>query len=246
VQLIPAIDLRGGRCVRLYQGDFAAETRYPVAPAALCARYAAAGAAWLHVVDLDGAKAGAPAQLEAIASLARDARLKVQAGGGLRARGAVEQLLGAGVARAVIGSSALRAPALVAQWLAEFGPERIVVALDVRHDAAGRPCVAIDGWAEQSSLSLWDALARYAQTGLKHVLCTDVARDGALAGPSLALYAEAVRRHPAIEWQASGGVRDATDLGALAAAGVAAAVSGRALLEDRLDLAELSPYLPGA
>jgi phosphoribosylformimino-5-aminoimidazole carboxamide ribotide isomerase len=246
VQLIPAIDLVDGRCVRLLHGDFAAETRYAVTPEALYASYAALGADWLHLVDLDGARDGTPAQLPLVAALARLGRLKLQVGGGLRDRAAVERTLAAGASRVVIGSLAISDPDLVLAWLRRLGPEAIVLAFDVRLDARGEPRVATHGWREQSSLSLWDAVARFTSAGLRHALCTDVGRDGALTGPNCCLYVDAVRRFPGIAWQASGGVRDAGDLWALRDGGVAAAISGRALLEGRLPAAELKPFLPAA
>jgi phosphoribosylformimino-5-aminoimidazole carboxamide ribotide isomerase len=146
----------------------------------------------------------------------------------------------------VIGSVAVTRPELVTGWLARFGAGRLVLALDVRLDAGGVPRVATHGWREQTAVDLWDAVERYREAGLAHVLCTDVSRDGALAGPNLDLYREAVRRCPQIAWQASGGVRDAADLHALAAIGVAAAVSGKALIEGRMTTEELQPFLPAA
>ena len=246
MQLIPAIDLRGGHCVRLLQGDFAIETRYSVSPESLYQRYADAGAGWLHVVDLDGARAGAPRQLPLIAALAARGQLKLQAGGGVREPQALAELRAAGVARVVIGSLAISDPARVAGWLGELGAEVLALALDVRLDAAGTPWVATHGWRAAGKLTLWEALELYREADLRHVLCTDVERDGAFAGPNLALYQEARRRHPQLEWQASGGVRDAADLAALAALGVAATISGRALLEERLPPAEYTPFLRGA
>ncbi len=246
MQLIPAIDLKGGRCVRLYQGDFGAETRYAVTPEGLYERFADLGARWLHVVDLDGAKDGAQAHLPVIAALAARGRLKLQVGGGLRERAAVERTLAAGASRAVIGALAGTDPDLVAAWLRHFGPEAIVLALDVRIAADGVPRLATHGWVEQSPVALWDAVARYLPAGLRHVLCTDVGCDGALAGPNFDLYVEATRRFPGIEWQASGGVRHARDLWTLHGGGLAAAVSGRALLEGLMTAEELSPFLPAA
>ena len=132
------------------------------------------------------------------------------------------------------------------EWLELFGSERVVLAFDVRMDADGTPRVATHGWQRQSDLSLWDAVQRFAAGSLKHVLCTDVARDGALNGPNVGLYETAVKRHREIEWQASGGVRDAADLHALARAGASAAISGKALLEHRIPGEELQPFLPNA
>lgn len=246
MELIPAIDLRGGRVVRLFQGDFAAETRYELAPEELYARYVRAGAGRVHIVDLDGARDGQAGNRPVVAALVALGRLRVQCGGGLRSSSSVQALLDTGVDRAVIGSVAVTAPAEVLEWLGAFGAERLVLALDVRVDPAGVPLVAIHGWREQSAVSLWDLIDRYAGAGLRHVLCTDVSRDGALAGPNLALYREAVARFPAVAWQASGGVRDVSDLRSLAETGVAAAVSGKALIEGRIAPEELQPFLPDA
>ena len=244
MELIPAIDLKGGRCVRLHQGDFAAETRYEVTPEHLYNRYASMGARWLHVVDLDGARDGAQAHLAAIKDLARHGQLKLQVGGGLRDRAAINRTFKAGACRVVIGSVAATDPDRIAGWLAQLGSDAIVVALDVRVDEQGKPKLVTHGWAAQSQLSLWDAVKRLTPAGLKNVLCTDVERDGTLAGPNINLYAEAVRRFPKVLWQASGGVRSVSDLRALEAIGAAAAISGRALLEDRLIEEELQSFLP--
>ncbi|MDE2294057.1 MAG: 1-(5-phosphoribosyl)-5-[(5-phosphoribosylamino)methylideneamino] imidazole-4-carboxamide isomerase [Gammaproteobacteria bacterium] len=246
MQLIPAIDLRGGRCVRLLRGDFAAETAYEVEPAGLLERYRAAGAEWLHVVDLDGARDGARANREPIARLAARRAVRLQVGGGIRDRAAVLALRAGGVERVVVGSAAITDPDAVRGWLGEFGPAGLVLALDVRLDEAATPWVATHGWQRQSARSLWDAVAQFESAGLRHVLCTDVARDGARSGPNLALYREAVTRFPRIAWQASGGVRDARDLDALAATGVAATISGRALLEGTIDDEEIRRFSPNA
>jgi phosphoribosylformimino-5-aminoimidazole carboxamide ribotide isomerase len=243
MRLIPSIDLRGGRCVRLLRGDFAAETQYDYEPHELLARYRALGATWLHIVDLDGARDGRLANRDVIVSLASQKAVNLQVGGGLRALAVVDDLLRQGVDRAVIGSAAIEQPAEVAGWLSRFGAERICLALDVRLDANGAPLIQTRGWTQGTQRSLWDVVESFLPAGLKHVLCTDVDRDGALEGPNTSLYAEALRRYPQIEWQASGGVRDARDLAALDALGMAAAVSGKALLEQRMTAAELAPYL---
>lgn len=246
MELIPAIDLRGGQVVRLLHGDFDAETRYDFTPDGLLQRYADWGATTLHVVDLDGARDGTSGNLAIIEALLRADRLHLQVGGGIRTRQGLTRLLELGVTRVVIGSLAVTAPETVTDWLQACGPERITLALDVRLDTHGIPRITTHGWKENSTLSLWDAVESYAGAGLRHVLCTDVARDGALSGPNVELYAEAVRRCPAIAWQASGGVRDAADLAALRAVGVAGTVSGKALLEGRITREELQPYLPAA
>ena len=244
--LIPSIDLRGGHCVRLLRGDFAAETRYEVDASALLARYRVLGASWLHIVDLDGARDGEPSNRELIASLAHEGGLALQVGGGVRSAAVIGELLRAGVARVVIGSAAVERPALVVEWIREFGPERICLAFDVRLDAQSVPRLQTRGWRTASTAALWDSVAAFVPHGLRHVLCTDIERDGALAGPNTELYREALQRHPQLQWQASGGIADAADLSALAALGVPAAISGKALLEERINQSELRPFLPNA
>lgn len=243
MDLIPAIDLRDGRCVRLLHGDYDAETRYPVSPADLYERYVAFGATRLHVVDLDGARVGHQRHRPHIAELAARGRLALQVGGGIRNADDIRALLGVGASRIVIGSAAVDSPAMAMGWFEEFGPEALVLALDVRVSDAGAPFLATHGWQTQSACLLWDTVGSYVSAGLRHVLCTDVGRDGALNGPNLGLYREARARFPAIEWQASGGIRDGADLHALDDLGMAAAISGRALLEDRIPTEELRPFL---
>ena len=244
--LIPAIDLRNGRCVRLLKGDFAAETRYEFEPHELLQRYRGIGASWLHVVDLDGARDGTLANRSILVSLASQSAVKIQVGGGVRSAAVIDDLLRNGVSRAVIGSLAVEQPRVVIGWLNQFGPARLCLAFDIRNDESGVPRVRTRGWTQGGHLSLWEALEPFLEHGLQHVLCTDIERDGALTGPSLELYRQARERHPQIAWQASGGVRDAADLAALAQLGMAAAVSGKALLEERMTSEELRPFLPNA
>jgi phosphoribosylformimino-5-aminoimidazole carboxamide ribotide isomerase len=240
---IPAIDLRGGRCVRLSQGNFAAETQYAVTPQALLRRYRAFGARWVHVVDLDGARDGVRLNAAVIGYLAREPGVHLQVGGGVRSASAIEALLDEGVARVVIGSAAVQRPAEVATWLKTFGTQRLCLAFDVRVTALGEPQVHTHGWIKNSVVSLWQALDAYPKGAFQHVLCTAIERDGTLKGPHLKLYRKARDRFPHLAWQASGGVRDAEDLAELAHLGVAAAVSGRALLEENFAIQELQPFL---
>jgi phosphoribosylformimino-5-aminoimidazole carboxamide ribotide isomerase len=244
--LIPSIDLRAGHCVRLTQGDFAAVTRYAAHPRMILRRYRSLGARWVHMVDLDGARDGQRINHPVIAALAASGIARLQVGGGVRSAADIEALLGAGVARVVVGSAALDRPHEVAGWLERFGRERLCLAFDVRAAAGAEPRVCTAAWRTQSSVSLWDALRCYAAGTFRHVLCTDVAQDGTLAGPNLELYRAALARFPSLLWQASGGIRSAQDLEALARVGVSAAVSGRALIEERVAPEELRPYLPDA
>ena len=244
--LIPSIDLRGGRCVRLLKGNFDAETRYDLEPHELLQRYRALGANWLHVVDLDGAKDGRLANRSVIVRLASQRALHIQVGGGVRSAAVVDDLLRNGIDRVIVGSAAVESPAEVQSWLKKYGAEKIGLAFDVRHDAQGIPRVLTRGWTRESPLSLWDAIESYLPHGLQHVLCTDAELDGAMQGPAVGLYQDFTKRYPQLQLQASGGVRSAADLQALADIGSAAAISGKALLEEAIKPAELRPFLPNA
>jgi phosphoribosylformimino-5-aminoimidazole carboxamide ribotide isomerase len=234
----PAIDLRGGRCVRLTEGRFDSEKSYGDDPLAVARGFAAAGATWLHVVDLDGAKDPAQRQTALVERLARDSGLRVQTGGGIRDEAQIAALLAAGVQRVIVGSLTVKDPARVRGWLARFGAERIILSPDVRLDATGTPRVAAAGWQETSALSLDSLLVDFLSAGLLHVLCTDIGRDGKLTGPNTALYADLVRRFPTLQIQASGGVAALDDLRALRATGAAGAIVGRALYEQKFTLQE--------
>ncbi len=234
----PAIDVRDGRVVRLAQGDYARETRYDGAPLDVASRYAAQGADWLHLVDLDAARAGGYTLASLLGDIARHTSLKVQTGGGVRQRDDVARILGAGAQRVVIGSLAVRAPDTVLAWLDEFGSERITVALDTRRDGDGVWRLPVHGWTETAPGTLGELAARYANAGLRHLLCTDIARDGMLTGPNLDLYAHLQRVVPTLQVQASGGVSAVADVSGARAAGCAGIVLGRALLEGRFALPE--------
>lgn len=246
MQLIPAIDLKDGRCVRLYQGDFNAQTVYSDDPLEIFDRYLAFGAQRVHLVDLDGAKDGSQNNLPLIRRMVEKQAAAIQVGGGLRTLKRVQELLSLGVQRAVIGSLAATSPEEVIAWSAAVGTDRLVLAFDVRLDASGVPRLATHGWQQQSSITLWDAVEHYRSHNFRQVLCTDISRDGALTGPNQALYREAIRRYPEIKWQASGGIAGVTDLNALRECGVAAVISGRALLENKMNPEELQSFLPNA
>jgi phosphoribosylformimino-5-aminoimidazole carboxamide ribotide isomerase len=237
VILYPAIDLKDGVCVRLMHGRFDAVTRYDDVPAARLVSFVSEGAAWVHVVDLDGAEVGAARQHALIGEMAGSVDVHIQSGGGVRSREDVELLLDAGVSRVVIGSMAVTAPETVAGWLAGFGAERITVAVDVKLED-GAPVPALKGWTERADVDLWTALDAYPAGTLNHILVTDVGRDGALTGPNLELLAEVKQRRPDLQLQASGGVSSLEDLRALKAIGCDGAIIGRALYEGRFTLAE--------
>lgn len=243
MQLIPAIDLKDGRCVRLLYGDFAAETNYSNNPVEILDRYVSIGAQRIHVVDLDGAKDGSQANHGLIETFASRRVAQLQVGGGLRSIDRVKSLLALGVQRAVIGSIAVASPDEVIAWGKELGTDKLVLAFDVRIDDAKMPWLTTHGWQRTSTVGLWDLLETYAANGFQHVLCTDIARDGALTGANVDLYREGMKRFPAIRWQASGGVASVNDLHALRDCGVAAVISGKALLENKISVEDLQPFL---
>jgi phosphoribosylformimino-5-aminoimidazole carboxamide ribotide isomerase len=230
----PAIDVREGRVVRLNQGDYARETRYSPDPFELACTYAEAGAAWLHLVDLDAARTGGYSLQPLVRRIAETTSLRIQTGGGIRAADDVASLLDAGATRVVIGSLAVREPELVADWIARFGAEHVTLALDTRADADGTWRLPVHGWTEASGRGLTDTLSLYFDSGLRHVLCTDIARDGMLSGPNLDLYRQLRRIAPWLQVQASGGARDAADVQSARITGCAGIVLGKALLEGRL------------
>ncbi len=234
----PAIDVRGGRVVRLAQGDYGRETHYGDDPLDLAVRYAEEGARWLHLVDLDAARAGGYTLHALLRDIVARTGLRVQTGGGVRTRADVERILDAGAARVVVGSLAVREPEAVIGWIGGFGSERITVALDARQDGSGAWRLPVHGWTEDAAATLEPLARRYAQAGLRHLLCTDIARDGMLAGPNLALYRTLAAIAPGLQVQASGGVRGAGDVAAVREAGCAGVVLGRALLEGRLAVSE--------
>lgn len=232
----PAIDVREGRVVRLQQGDYARETRYPDDPLAVAMRYADAGARWLHLVDLDAARAGGYTLAPLLRSIADDGRLQVQTGGGVRDESAVAAMLEQGASRVVIGSLAVREPERVEAWLQRYGAARITIALDTRQDEAGVWQLPIHGWTESAELDLDACLRRYREAGAQHLLCTDIARDGMMRGPNLELYRMIVARDEGFQLQASGGVRDVADIVAARDAGCSGAVLGRSLLEGGMTI----------
>jgi phosphoribosylformimino-5-aminoimidazole carboxamide ribotide isomerase len=245
MRVIPAIDLKDGKCVRLFQGDFNRCTEYDDDPPALAAKYQEMGFTELHIVDLDGAQSGQQLNRATIAAIAAQSQLTIQLGGGIRDAGTIAAWLDAGVSRCVIGSCAVTEPTLVREWLSEFGPERIMLALDVRFTGKS-PRLATHGWTTDNELTLWQCLEDYQSFGLQQVLCTDVSRDGAMSGPNLDLYVDVIDRFPAITLQASGGVRNMADLDQLQEIGAHAAITGRALLDGRITETEIRSFLHAA
>lgn len=236
MNIYPALDILDGKVVRLRQGDFTTAVTYHDDPVACARTYAASGPEWLHVVDLSGARDPQQRQVELLLRMTTDADVRLQVGGGVRTPESVAQLLEAGAARVVVGSLAVRDPDATLGLAARFGAQRITVALDCRVDADGHPWLVSHGWQRQHARDLYTALERYLDAGVTNFLCTDIERDGILEGPNLQLYERLQARFPQAAVQASAGVRDARDITALAAAGAAGAVIGRALLEGTLSI----------
>jgi phosphoribosylformimino-5-aminoimidazole carboxamide ribotide isomerase len=239
MELFPAIDLRGGRAVRLVQGDYSRETVYDADPVSVAKRFAAAGTRWIHVVDLDSARDGGDANLEVIAAICRGVpECKVQTGGGVRDAAAARARIDAGAARVVVGSAAVANPSLVATLVDGFGADAVALGLDVQ----GRS-VRVHGWTEDSGLDLADALERLVPAqGVGALVVTQIAVDGLLAGPDVALY-EWLLGATTVPVIASGGVASVDDIVTLAALhasgrGLVGAIVGKAIYEGRVSVEE--------
>jgi phosphoribosylformimino-5-aminoimidazole carboxamide ribotide isomerase len=228
--ILPAIDIRGGRCVRLRQGRFDEETVFDEDPAAVARRFEAAGAEWLHVVDLDGAREGEPRNLDRVRTIRRAVKVQVELGGGLRTTAAVAEALAAGIDRVIVGTRAVREP----EWLKEVAekfPAQVVFGLDTQHAR-----VAVAGWSEVTQKTVVEMIGQVAKLPLAAIIYTDIGRDGMMSGPNVAattLVVAAARPIPVI---ASGGVTTVEDIRALKKAGAAGAIIGRALYEGKLTL----------
>lgn len=236
--IIPALDLIDGQVVRLFQGDYGQVTEYKVNPAEQLALYHRAGANWLHLVDLTGAKNTEARQLDIIKQLIASTPASIQIGGGVRTEQDVVELLDAGAKRVVIGSTAVRQPEMVKGWMEKYGADKIVLALDIKINTAGDRMVAVSGWQENSGITIEALLDDFLKVGLKHVLCTDISRDGTLQGSNVALYQALCQHYPSIDFQSSGGIGSLPDIAALKDTGVAGVIVGRALLDGKFTATE--------
>ena len=234
-EIVPAIDLIGGRCVRLRQGSFEQQTDYAADPVDLAKAYADAGARRLHIVDLDGAKAGRVMQLDLAVRMAQGSGLIADFGGGVRTFEDARRVIDAGIAQVNIGSAAIRDPDMMRRTLIELRPEHAILAADARDGK-----VAAAGWKDQTELTLADLIGRFMGDGLAWVLTTDIARDGMMSGPALDLYKDLKAKFPQLGLIASGGVASTADIVALGRLGIERAVVGKALLEGHIPLKELA------
>ena len=235
--IIPAIDIIAGQCVRLTGGDYARQTTYNADPVAQARAFEAAGLTHLHLVDLDGAKAARVVNLDVLAGITAATGLHVDFGGGVKDTTQLERVLGAGARQVTAGSIAVEDPATVLSWLDAYGPEVILLGMDVLGSR-----VAVHGWQEKSALDWPKFLSDYRRAGVRRVVCTDVSRDGMMSGPALALYAEVLQQEAGLELVASGGIRSLEDVAACAKTGCDAAIVGKALYEGAIDLAEAGAF----
>jgi len=236
--IIPAIDLLQRKLVRLYQGDYSKTRFYDRSISSLIQEYEQGGARIIHIIDLEGARNAEKRQLDIIKQIASETKTKLQVGGGIRSEQDVEDLLKTGVERVIIGSLAINEPELVNSWISRFGKDHIVLALDVSIDEQGNRTLPTRGWLQASGRSLEQTLESY--ENVKHVLCTDISRDGTLIGSNIELYNDIVKVYPEVEWQASGGIGELDDIRRLRPSGVSGVIVGRALLDGKFTLEEAS------
>ena len=234
IELIPAIDIIGGQCVRLTKGDYDQKTVYRDSPAEVAQEFEKTGFKRLHVVDLDGAKSKHIVNEQVLKAITTKTYLTVDFGGGIKTDEDIEKAFAAGASMVTIGSIAVTNPELFMGWLKKYGTEHIILGADVRHGK-----ISINGWKEDSSEDLLPFLQKYVDAGVKNVLCTEISKDGTLAGPAIGLYKQVMEAYPALHLIASGGVSSIDDIQALDAAGIPAVVFGKAIYEGRIDLNEL-------
>ncbi|HDR89316.1 MAG TPA: 1-(5-phosphoribosyl)-5-[(5-phosphoribosylamino)methylideneamino]imidazole-4-carboxamide isomerase [Bacteroidetes bacterium] len=238
IQMIPAIDIIEGRCVRLEKGDFGRQTRYTVDPAELALEYERAGFTRLHLVDLDGARTGTVKNLKVLKKICSATHLVVDFGGGVQSDADLERVFCAGADMVTAGSLAVTNRNLLQQWLSRYGSSRFILGADVRDRR-----IMISGWAGDGGTGVFDFLDYWVDQGVEQVLCTDIEKDGMLAGPSTALYEKILVRFPGIRLIASGGVSSVDDVIRLKDSGLYGVVLGKALLEGKIRYEELTPFL---
>lgn len=234
IELVPAIDIIDGQCVRLTKGDYAQKTVYSASPAAVAKEFEALGFKRLHVVDLDGARSKHIVNDAVLKAITTETSLIVDFGGGIKTDEDIEKAFASGASMVTIGSIAVTQPDLFMGWLKKYGAERIILGADVRHGK-----ISINGWKEDSAEDLLPFLQKYVDAGVKNVLCTEISKDGTLAGPAIDLYKEVMAAYPEMHLIASGGVSSLDDIKALDAAGIPAVVFGKAIYEGKINLNEL-------
>ncbi|MBO4720981.1 MAG: 1-(5-phosphoribosyl)-5-[(5-phosphoribosylamino)methylideneamino]imidazole-4-carboxamide isomerase [Prevotella sp.] len=239
IELIPAIDIIDGQCVRLTKGDYDQKTVYRDSPAEVAKEFEEIGFRRLHVVDLDGAKSKHIVNDAVLKAITTETDLVVDFGGGIKTDEDIEKAFAAGASMVTVGSIAVTRPDLFMGWLEKYGPERIILGADVRHGK-----ISINGWKEDSTEDLLPFLRKYIEAGVRKVLCTEISKDGTLSGPAIRLYCKVMEAYPELHLIASGGVSSLDDIKALDAAGIPAVVFGKAIYEGRINLHELITLNP--
>ncbi|MDO5442441.1 MAG: 1-(5-phosphoribosyl)-5-[(5-phosphoribosylamino)methylideneamino]imidazole-4-carboxamide isomerase [Bacteroidia bacterium] len=241
IEIIPAIDIIDGRCVRLTKGDYAQKKVYDSSPVDMAVRYADCGVKRIHLVDLDGAKASCPMNLKTLEQIASKVSMEIEWGGGLSGDSAVKDMFNAGATCGIIGSVAVRKPELMHRWLEEFGAGKMILGADIRDRM-----VAVKGWLEDSSVSIDDLIKDFLPDGLSQVICTDISRDGMLQGPSFGLYSELQDTFPDIIFTVSGGISSFDDIEKLDAMGQKRVIVGKAIYEGRISLKQIEQWSQNA
>jgi phosphoribosylformimino-5-aminoimidazole carboxamide ribotide isomerase len=236
-ELIPAIDLIDGKCVRLKQGDYALKTVYSDNPLEMALKFQDVGVKRLHLVDLDGAKKGEVVNLSVLEKISSNTNLIIDFGGGIKSDASIENVFNAGAHLATIGSLAVKNRPLFENWIEKYGADRIFLGADVKNEK-----IAVGGWLETTDVEVYDFVESYIQKGLNYIFCTDISKDGLLEGPSLKLYSKMIERLEGLELIASGGVSSMEDIVALENAGCAGVIVGKAIYEGRISWKELEDY----
>ncbi|HEU4555943.1 MAG TPA: 1-(5-phosphoribosyl)-5-[(5-phosphoribosylamino)methylideneamino]imidazole-4-carboxamide isomerase [Chitinophaga sp.] len=232
--VIPAIDIIGGKCVRLTQGDYAQQKVYNEHPLEVAKAFEDIGVKRLHLVDLDGAKKGAVVNWKVLEAIAGKTGLVVDFGGGIKTAKDLDIVFESGAALATIGSIAVKDPELFFEWVKKYGPEKIFLGADVKEEK-----IAVGGWLETTPLSVFDFLEQNVRQGVQHIFCTDIAKDGLLQGPSVKLYQQILERFPNINFVASGGVSNLQDVETLREIGCSGAIIGKAIYEGNITMQQL-------
>jgi phosphoribosylformimino-5-aminoimidazole carboxamide ribotide isomerase len=237
IEIIPAIDIIEGRCVRLSQGDYARSKVYDASPVDMAKRYADCGVKRIHVVDLDGAKSSAPKNLRTLERMATGADVEIEWGGGIKSEESLRALFDYGANYAIVGSVAAREPMLFAEWLSSFGGERMVLGADVREGK-----VSVNGWQEDLAITIEELIDGFLPLGLSQVVCTDITRDGMLQGPSDELYVGLQSRYPSIDFTVSGGIGSMADVERLSQKDLRKVIIGKAIYENRITLKDIERW----
>lgn len=238
MQIIPAIDIIDGKCVRLTQGDYAQKTIYNENPLEVALEFESIGITRLHLVDLDGAKLGKVVNHKVLKKIASKTKLSIDFGGGIKTNDDIESVFNYGADLATIGSVAVKNKALFFSWIKKYGAEKIFLGADVKNEK-----IAVGGWLETTNVSIYDFIEENLNEGVKHVFCTDISKDGLLQGPSVDLYKNMLSKFPSLNLTASGGVSKLDDLVELKNIGCSSAIVGKAIYEGRITMNELKTFL---